>query len=52
MHQGLPSVVGESGSIPHISKLKQFPAGGVSVGGAVSPSTHTSSFSIHNHTYT
>jgi hypothetical protein len=54
MHQGLPCVVGESWSVPHISKQKQFPAGRVSVGGAVYPSStlSSSSFSIHTHTYT
>jgi hypothetical protein len=53
MHWGLPYIVGESRSVPQISKQKLFPAGGVSAGGAVSSSsTLTSSlFSIHNHTY-
>jgi hypothetical protein len=51
MHQGLPCVVGESGSVPQISKYKQFPAGGFSVDGVVSSSSTviSSSFSIHNH---
>jgi hypothetical protein len=54
MHRGLPYVVGDSGSVPQISKKKLLPAGGVSVGGAVSSSSTitSSSFSIHNHIHT
>jgi hypothetical protein len=51
MHRGLPCFVGELGSVPQISKYKQFPAGGFSVDGAVSSSSTviSSSFYIHNH---
>jgi hypothetical protein len=53
MHRGLPCVVGDSGFVPHISKYKLFPIGGVSVGGAVSSSSTISSlFSKHNNIHT
>jgi hypothetical protein len=51
MQRGLPCVIGESGSAPHMSKQKQFLACGSSGGGvALASSTSTSSsFSIYNH---
>ena len=45
MHQGLPCVIGESGSPPQISKHKQFPAGGSSGDGGVALASSTSSSS-------
>jgi hypothetical protein len=53
MHQGLPCVVGGSGSRPQMSKEKLFSAGGFSAWETTSSSTMvSSSFSIHDNTCT